>query len=212
MGSEVAAVPMSPVPSAPFTLQTDERWTFLARAIAETGGDCATVRARATPRSAPIVCRETGCQWAGDTAPPTVRCIGDTATLLERTGPVERDCSSAFEHCDPASPTGCTDRALQSCPVGALARCDGDVQLSCDEGFVSFADCSRHHGGRCRESGVGANCEYPSGTACVPADARCDGSLMTLCIQGSPIRLDCEELGFAGCVANSEGPHCEPKS
>lgn len=179
----------------------NERLPRLLAAATESGWDCSMIHAARTKRPAGAKCEE-GCWWSSDVDPvPTVSCSGTVATLTTFSGSVARDCAGALAVCDPASPTGCTDRPVTRCDPQAKDRCDGDVRLGCNHlGQVSFRDCARM-GGTCREIGTDrAECEYPKGdAACSIGVAYCDGNAVHLCALAEHVAVDCTSLGFSSC-------------
>lgn len=196
-GSEERAIPEGE--------KYERRSWELARALA--GGSCDTLLNLTTKRDPDIYCEEDGCWWSSaSTTVPHVSCSGDVATLVTNKGSFQRDCSHAFQRCDPTSPTGCSDRRPVACDAAATDRCDGDIKLGCDHsGRVSFHDCARVAGGRCEEHADGsAACVYPDGKACTSgAASTCtgDGSAVSVCVGGEPIAVDCASLGYTSCAA-----------
>jgi hypothetical protein len=183
------------------TSSKNERWTFEARAILASTGDCNAVVDTSTQRPDEIVCQEDGCWWFSLTKPiPTVTCNGDVALLATVDASFTRDCSRAFAKCDESSPTGCTDRPPVACEHPASDRCDGAVRIGCDgEGRVSFHDCGRVPGGTCGEVGDGLGCVYPTSSACT-AGPQCTGDTLSLCVFGEAVNVDCKALGMAACA------------
>jgi hypothetical protein len=189
------------------TREHNERWTFEARAVLASEGNCEVVLGGSTPRAEPIVCDEAGCWWRSSSLPiPNVTCSGDHALLRSVGNTFERDCARSLQKCDPASPTGCTDRAPVACDPAGRDRCDGDIRLGCDaSGKVSFHDCTRLPGGKCVSTRGAPQCEYPTTTPVCPSDAgKCNGSRIKLCTMGEVIEVDCGVLGLAGCLDD----HC----
>ena len=189
------------------TSEINERWTYEARAILASGGDCSAVLAIHSDRPSEIVCEEAGCWWSSSTDPiPDVTCNGDVATLVSHGRTYVRDCSHALQSCDPASPTGCTDRAPTRCTHPAKDRCDGDVRLGCDgRGRVSFHDCTRLEGGTCQDTDDGVRCVYPDAGECELGDSSCAGDVLSVCVLGQMIELDCKAMGLGGCAEHSCG-------
>jgi hypothetical protein len=181
----------------------NERWAVEARAAIAAHGDCAAINAASTPRPAGLTCEEGGCYSSWKQL--KVTCAADVATI-EADGVIStRDCAGAFAACDPASPTGCTDRLPTPCMHPARDRCDGDVRLGCDgAGRVSFHDCARVPGGHCQEGPGGGACAYPDAGACDgKAPPTCEGDTLAICQGGQEIAVDCEALGFSGCTSGS---------
>lgn len=189
---------------------SNERWSWLARELLRPGTDCARVRAAITSRTEAIECEETGCRWNGDVAERrSVTCRGDVALITTHDQPIERDCSHAMLRCDPASPTGCTDRSSESCLSGSLDRCDGAIKLGCDRyGRVSWHDCSHRPGGRCIESPQGATCETAGYQVCRPDQATCRRGRLRLCVDGAWSEVDCAALGLGACKSSDRGAAC----
>lgn len=179
-----------------------ERWTFEAREILKSAGDCGLVLGASTQRAAPIVCEEAGCWWLSANEPiPSVTCQGDVATLTTASHTYVRDCSRALQHCDTSAATGCTDRRPTACEHPAKDRCDGAVRIGCDgNGRVSFHDCARVPGGTCGElEGGGLGCVYPNAGQCDVGESECDGDSVKTCVLGDWVTMDCRALGLGGC-------------
>jgi hypothetical protein len=183
-----------------------ERWAFEAREVLAAKGDCAAVNATRHAEQ-PLLCEEAGCWWSSDHLPlPVVSCTGDIATLRSLGETFERDCSRAFQHCDPASPTGCTDRRPVACEHPAKDRCDGDVRIGCDgTGRISFHDCARRPGGHCETSADGTVACKVDGPGCV-APWQCDGDLVHLCSGGVEVTRPWRDLGLDSCDAEAWTP------
>lgn len=166
----------------------DERLGFLLRAVLAKNGDCAAIRTVLTRSRVNRECQEDGCWVNGE--PPRVHCEGDVAVFDNGS---RRDCSRAYARCAVSSPTGCTDRPLLGCPVGASDRCDGNVKLGCDScGYVTFRDCG-WSGGRCVQTAEGAVCE-DAARECdtIPA---CEGNSLMECVSGKAMAVDCTRFG-----------------
>lgn len=175
--------------------QRQERAEFYVQCLLDHAGDCAAVDACATEREG-VGCQEDGCSASGTYK---VTCEGSIATLQQHAGTVTRDCARAYASCDPASPTGCTDRQFSRCPPeGTRAdHCDGDVRLGCDgSDQVSYHDCSRL-GGTCGALPNGdEGCIY-AGTdaACAgPNGAGCQGQQLAACVNGARVLVDAPTL------------------
>jgi hypothetical protein len=186
------------------TIGKNERFVIEARDAIAHAGDCAEVRATTTMRPAPIYCEEDGCWWMDASRPlPTVTCTGDVATLTTVGQAWIRDCGRALAHCDPTSPTGCTDRAPLGCDSKAIDRCDGDVHVGCDHtGRVSFRDCARV-GATCQMQGTSAVC-VPKASDCTepspPDMPPCDGGNVKLCIAGKSVSVPFADVGITSCT------------
>jgi hypothetical protein len=180
-----------------------ERWTYFARAVLASDGDCADIRSLLTPRPDEVTCSEAGCWWYSTHLPiPTVSCEGDVAVLTTEGSTFRRDCSRAYLTCDPTSPTGCTDRPPSACSPGTVDRCDGTIKLGCDlYGRVTYHDCGWTESGRCVEDEGGASCAYETSTGCAFETALCDGASLRLCAAGKSVTVDCKSLGLDTCVA-----------
>lgn len=167
--------------------------------------DCATLNKLDTDRPASIFCEEDGCWWTSSTLPiPAVSCAGDVATMQTGDRTFTRDCSRAYQTCDPTSPTGCTDRHTTACDPAATDRCDGAIRLGCSgNGRVSFRDCTRVAGGMCQEQPDGkASCVYPNAGKCSNGSSTCttDGKV-SVCVAGDLVSVDCAALGWSKCEA-----------
>ncbi len=126
-------------------------------------------------------------------------CNGSVATLTSGTYAVTRDCAHALAKCDPASPTGRTDRHPTGCVHPAKDRCDGDVRIGCDgTGRLSFHDCTRVPGGKCQQVGSALECVYPDNNSFFPPT--CNGNVLTTCVFGTPVDIDCTALGLSRCA------------
>jgi hypothetical protein len=193
--TEERAIPGSPGIGA--------RWSWWARSAIAASGDCATVVGLDTGWVPDEQCEEDGC-WFTNTPLPTTSCDGDVATVRYPSTPpgnFVRDCSHSFAHCDPSSPSGCTDRRPVACESWLADRCDGDVKLGCDgTGKVSFHDCARVRA-RCVETSDGAACQRPPAYRCKLGDVTCtDDRTLHACTQGEFVDVDCTALGFTRCV------------
>lgn len=163
--------------------QTADLWA----ACVEVATTCEGVRACDIERDG-VSCQEDGCLGPADWK--ETRCQGTVATLVTAKGELSRDCALAHAGCDPASPTGCTDRPYTSCPgdLDRADRCDGDVRLGCDGADqVSYRDCQRM-GGTCGKTPEGRmDCIYPgTSEACAAAEppSACQGGKLSLCLLG----------------------------
>ncbi len=183
---------------------SNERVLFLVLAALDPANDCAALKKLQTERSPSIKCESHGCEWLSATDPvPTVTCAGTVATLTAKSGTSTRDCSHAFAECDPASPTGCTDRPLIKCPSTATDSCDGDVQLGCRQiGFVSFRNCALY-GGTCEPTGMAGNATCTYAETCPTVPPSCNGTAARVCTMGQTVEVDCKSLGFTSCTAGA---------
>lgn len=187
-----------PVSRYPLVLGTtrvanaSESAEFFARCVLAAGASCDQVFSCATARQA-TPCEEIGCH----TSPQlTATCAGAIATLTDSCGQTSsRDCSRADAVCDPASPTGCSDRLRSSCPEGVTRadRCDGNVRLGCDgTDHVSYHDCSRVAGGTCQQVEGRGVCVFPAGDLepCdMPATFACvSGGMVQACVLGALVK------------------------
>lgn len=195
-GDEERAIPVN---------KHNERWSFEARAVITSGGSCAAIKAVLTDRPPGVYCEEDGCWWTSLVMHiPSVTCAGSIATLSTNGRKFTRDCSRAFQRCDPSSATGCSDRKPIGCVAPALDRCDGNIKLGCDgTGRVSFHDCTLN-GGTCSETPGGATCLYPNAGQCTDKNIICVGTGLSVCVQGAPVIVDCVALGLGACSAG----HC----
>ncbi|MEZ4225694.1 MAG: hypothetical protein R3B13_32380 [Polyangiaceae bacterium] len=153
--------------------------------------DCGGVSACVSERFDAIDCQEDGCRA---TRKLSVTCNGDVATLNDGTTTATRDCSRAYAQCDPASPTGCTDRHFSACADPALGdRCDGNIRLGCDGAEqVSYRDCAQM-GGSCQPVNGRGTCVYPKQDAeCADdaTDAACSGQSLGVCVNGERVTVD----------------------
>lgn len=162
--------------------QTADLWV----ACVEGATTCEGVRACDIKRDG-VSCEEAGC--FGPAGWKETRCQGTVATLVAEGGEFVRDCALAHASCDPASPTGCTDRHSTSCPedLDKADRCDGDVRLGCDRfNRVSYRDC-RRMGGTCGKTPEGRmDCIYPGTSEACAAEPplECQGGKLSLCVLG----------------------------
>jgi len=183
----------------------NERRSFVLRTALAAKSDCTKINAIETERPKEIFCEEDGCWWQSSSLPiPAVSCSGDIATLRTGDKSFTRDCSRAYQKCDPTSATGCTDRHTTACDPKATDRCDGDIRLGCSgNGRVSFRDCTRVTGGKCVDKGGGdAKCIYPSAGKCGTGASTCttDGKV-SVCVAGDFQIVDCVALGWTKCDA-----------
>jgi hypothetical protein len=187
------AVPLSNLGSS------NERAEFAVRCVLDAAGDCDVIAACISGRNPAIQCEEDGCRISGGRS-FSVSCAGSIATLRDGSSTIERDCARAFADCDPASPTGCTDRQFTACPSDGdrRDRCDGNIRLGCDSaGQVSYRDCERMSG-TCGATADGFDCVYTT-----PADAECgsnrlvavcEGTHMAVCVNGERIEVSAPTL------------------
>lgn len=80
-----------------------------------------------------------------------------------------------------------------------LFRCDGDVAVSCMNGFL--------HREQCRPGA----CRTDDGARCLPTEecfARCEGATRIDCVGGTVVEHDCTEWGFEECVDDERGVRC----
>jgi len=174
-----------------------ERAEHFVACVLAAAGDCEAQTACRTGRDSSIHCEEDGCRNLHGSG-VSVSCDGPIATLSKPSGESTRDCSLAFAECDPASPTGCTDRQFSACPSGVSQadRCDGNVRLGCDgAGQVSYHDCERM-GGTCgTTSGGSQDCIYQpvADAECAETTAPsaiCSGSELSVCVLAKRISLN----------------------
>lgn len=79
---------------------------------------------------------------------------------------------------------------------GRLFECDGDVAVSCRDGFISREQCRP---GACRTD---------DGARCVQTEdciERCEGTSVARCVGAEIVMYDCTLWGFAGCVDDGSG-------
>ncbi|MBK7399359.1 MAG: hypothetical protein IPJ34_24610 [Myxococcales bacterium] len=182
-----------------------ERRSWVLR-TALAGKSCTELLALETPLTSNVYCEESGCWWTSNAEPiPKVTCAGEVATMVTAGKSYVRDCSHAYQKCDPTSPTGCTDRHPVACDPAGKDRCDGSVRLGCDHnGRVSFRDCARIAGGTCKEGADGtASCVYPDADTCSTSASKCsaDGKSVAVCVDGATTHVDCTSLGYTRCDA-----------
>jgi hypothetical protein len=168
----------------------NERAEFFVSCVNSANQDCAAIRRCLSPRLNDLECDERGCRNAS--SQPFVRsCNGTVATLTKGSLRFQRDCARAFAECDPKSATGCTDRRVSGCRVsgsqrcGVASRCDGDVELGCDQyNRVTYNDCTRL-GGWCGTDSLGfGSCMYPRSSECLLDpyfDLTCSGDKVNVC-------------------------------
>lgn len=81
-----------------------------------------------------------------------------------------------------------------------LFRCDGDVAVSCRDGFI--------HRERCRPGA----CRTDDGARCVATEEctpHCEGTSVVQCVGGQIQRYDCTDWGFEACVDGGGTASCE---
>ena len=72
-----------------------------------------------------------------------------------------------------------------------IFRCDGDVAVTCQSGFV--------HREQCRAG----SCRTDDGARCVTTEecrVRCEGTAVVRCVGGEVQSYDCTQWGFTGCM------------
>jgi hypothetical protein len=182
------AIPISKLWISAFP-DADERVEFFTSCVLE-AQSCGALAACLTPRRVDMTCEEDGCRANRGYQ---VSCAGEIAILTPEDGPAfSRDCSRAFAACDPASPTGCTDRGFTACPEPPPTpdRCDGNVRLGCDgRQQVSYRDCTRL-GGTC--DAASGDCRYAEESC--ETGAACDSDQLTACVRGMRVAIEAPAL------------------
>lgn len=184
--------------------------------------ECATRRTRArTASSVDMVYRGT------ELSDVEVRCLvhagGDCETAARCVGS-----SPDAESCDPSDGGSCDGSAAHGCHLGLRVRtsescasgtichpctargaccgvpcshperCDGDVLLRCENGFVANRLNCRDYGMSCADHPTAVSDCLGDGPSCNRNLAsHCDGQDLVSCFAGKELRVSCEELSMA---------------
>jgi hypothetical protein len=102
----------------------------------------------------------------------------------------------------------CIGETKEKCKASEFTpRCEGNVRITCVEGWEHREDCAGREmiASRCS----GGDCAV-SGTECDHALNRCAGVRLEACLDGRWVQFDCAKLGLGPCQVQGNAGNCTP--
>jgi hypothetical protein len=140
------------------------------------------------------------------------RCEGAVLFTCNEQGNVlnSRNCSAAGMACgkQPDGTTGCVGKV--ACDDGnAEMRCEGTVEVTCEDGTEARYDCSRLGAdwtcaNKTQAGWTSAHCEPKAKDCTIGENETCTNGVIGYCEAGHLATYDCKSVGFSGCTTTTE--------